>query len=74
MNPTIGQRQMDLTKQNREVIASLRLPKVSSTSVTLLDHQMGAQFHFASGLWWHATFTPRRLFTCDRWFAPSSVF
>jgi hypothetical protein len=44
---------MDLTKQNLETIASLRLHNVSAEQRVIADRQVGERFHVSNGTWWH---------------------
>jgi len=44
---------MDLTKQNLETIASLRLHNASVEQRVAADRQVGERFHFSKGTWWH---------------------
>jgi hypothetical protein len=44
---------VDLTKQNLETIASLRLQNVSVEQRVVADRKMGERFHLFNGVWWH---------------------
>jgi len=43
---------MDLTQQNLETLASLRLHNVNVEDRVVADRKMGERFHFFNGVWW----------------------